>query len=122
MSEQRLSIAETYLMQFFWAEGPLRTEEVSCLAAEKAWKPTTLLTFLSRLVAKGMLGVAREGKQNVYTPRATRDEYLATEGKAFLNDLYGGSARDFIAAMVNTRGLSKEELAELRRFIDEQEV
>ena len=122
MGDQRLSDAENYLMQFFWSKGALKTDELGALAAEKNWKQTTLLTFLSRLAAKRMLAVERVGKQNIYRPLISRAEYLAAEGKAFLQDVYGGSARDFIAAMVDARGISTAELDDLRRFIDEQEA
>ena len=121
MGDMRLSDSESYIMQFFWEKGALKTDELGVLAAEKQWKQTTLLTFLSRLAAKGMLAVERVGKQNSYRPLVPRAEYLAAEGKAFLRDLYGGSTRDFIAAMVDARGISAVELDELRRFIDEQE-
>ncbi len=121
MGDQRLSESESYIMQFFWSRGALKTDELGALAAEKNWKQTTLLTFLSRLAAKGVLAVERVGKQNIYRPLVSRAEYLAAEGRAFLQDVYGGSARDFIAAMVDARGITAAELDDLRRFIDEQE-
>ena len=121
MGDLRLSESETYIMQFFWSAGALKTDELGALTAEKNWKQTTLLTFLSRLAAKGMLAIERAGKQNIYRPLVTRAEYRAAEGRAFLQDVYGGSARDFIAEMVDARGITAAELDDLRRFIDEQE-
>mgnify|MGYP003623975588 CR=1 FL=1 len=96
------------------------TEELGQLVQEKGWKPTTLLTFLSRLVAKGMLQAEKQGKSNLYRPLVTQTQYASGEGRSFLNELYGGSARDLLAAMVDGRAISTEEVAELKRGLDEQ--
>lgn len=122
MSDIRLSEAESYIMQCFWQHGPLRSDELAPLVADRGWKTTTLLTFLSRLAAKGMLTVQKQGKANLYSPCVSAEEYRQTESRAFLQQMYGGSAKDFMAAMVDARGISKTELEELRAWLDAQEV
>lgn len=121
MPDARLSEAEAYIMQLFWQHGAMKTDELSILVTEKQWKPTTLLTFLSRLVAKGMLAAQKQGKANIYRPLVGRDEYRQEEGRAFLDEMYGGSAKDFIACLAGGEGLSAGDLAELRAWLDEQE-
>lgn len=121
MGDIRLSEAEAYIMQLFWENGAMKTDELSGLVAEKEWKPTTLLTFLSRLVAKGMLEAEKQGKANLYRPLVGREEYLQGEGRAFLNEMYGGSAKSFLACLVDGQGLSAAELAELKEWLNEQE-
>ncbi|MFV0414649.1 MAG: BlaI/MecI/CopY family transcriptional regulator [Oscillospiraceae bacterium] len=121
MSEFLLSEAEAFVMEHFWKKGPLKTEELAPLVAEKGWKSTTLLTFLSRLAAKGMLLVTRQGKANLYTPLVSRAEYQRAEGTAFLNQMYGGSAKNFLAAMVDTNGLTSKDIAELKLWLEQQE-
>lgn len=120
MPEARLSEAEAYIMQLFWQHGAMKTEELSGLVAEKNWKPTTLLTFLSRLVGKGMLEAQKQGRANTYRPLVGLDEYRQGESRALLDELYGGSARDFIACLADGEGLSAGDLAELRAWLDEQ--
>lgn len=122
MADYKLSESELYIMRSFWAHGPMRTDELAGKVAERGWKPTTLLTFLSRLAAKGMLAVEKQGKSNLYRPLVTREEYGRGEGRAFLDQVYGGSARDFLAAMVEGQALSAAELAELKSWLSEQEV
>ncbi|MDL2293079.1 BlaI/MecI/CopY family transcriptional regulator [Ruminococcaceae bacterium OttesenSCG-928-D13] len=122
MPENRLSESELYIMRAFWAHGGMGTDELGALVATRGWKPTTLLTFLSRLAAKGMLAVEKRGKSNWYSPLVSREEYGRGEGRAFLDELYGGSARDFLAAMVEGRALSADEVAELRAWLNAREV
>lgn len=117
-----MSDAEAYIMRAFWAHGAMKTDELSRLVAEKEWKPTTLLTFLSRLVAKGMLAAEKQGKANLYRPRVTLEQYRRDESRAFLDEMYGGSAKDFLACLVDGQGLSSTDLDELRQWLQAQEV
>ncbi len=122
MREQKLSEAEGYIMGWFWEKGEMKADDLAALVAARGWKRSTLLTFLSRLEDKGMLAVERRKKQNEYRPIVTRAAYQQAQSKVFLEDMYGGSAKDFLSAMVTSSGISKQELAELRRWLLEQEV
>ena len=64
----------------------------------------------------------KQGKANLYSPCITEKEYRRSESEAFLQQMYGGSAKNFLAALVDSRGLSREDLDELRHWLDEQEV
>jgi predicted transcriptional regulator len=48
---------------------------------------TTYMTIMARLHKKGMLVRRREGKTDFYTPRQSRDEYLAVRARAEVEDL-----------------------------------
>ena len=122
MPEYTLSDAELHIMSQFWNHGSMKTDQLALLVADRKWKPTTLLTFLSRLVAKGMLEVEKQGKSNLYHPLVSQKKYAQKEGRLFLDQLYRGSARDFLASMVEGRAISQEELAEMRQWLNEQEV
>ncbi len=120
--ENRLSDAEYIIMRWFWKKGPLTSKELGALVADKNWKPTTLLTFLARLTEKGMLAAEKQGKANLYRPLVGKDEYKKSMGSAFLDEQYGGSAKAFLAAMVNARGLSKQDLQDLQAWLKEKEA
>lgn len=121
IDHQVLSEAETLIMEEFWNNGTMDTSMLQPLAATRGWKPTTLLTFLSRLVKKGMLSVEKQGKSNLYTPIYSQQQYKNEQAKTFLDEQYGGSATALIASMVNGKGLSKKDLNELRQWLDRQE-
>ena len=57
-----------------------------------------------------------EGRQNVYTPLVDEGEYLAFENAPFLE---GRGLPGLVAALYDSRSVSREELAELRAFLDE---
>ncbi|WP_081590240.1 BlaI/MecI/CopY family transcriptional regulator [Brevibacillus massiliensis] len=42
------------------------------VAEDKAWKQNTVITFLARLIEKGMVKAARIGKANHYQPCMSR--------------------------------------------------
>lgn len=119
---QRMSDAEMEIMELIWKmTTPCTSAEIQKeLPAGKNWKPTTLLTFLSRLTEKGLLTVEKLGKQNFYSPLVTREEYLAAETRSFLNELHGGSLRSFIAALSSGEKLPESEIDELRRWLESQ--
>lgn len=121
MKENLLSETEKSIMECFWREGAMRSEELARLMADRQWKPSTLLTFLSRLAAKGMLGVEKQGKTNLYRPLVGRDAYLQSAGRSFLRDVYGGKATDFVAAMVDGGSISNDELAALKAWLADKE-
>ena len=56
------------------------------------------------------------GRQNVYTPLVDEGEYLAFENAPFLE---GRGLPGLVAALYDSRSVSREELAELRAFLDE---
>lgn len=120
--EWKLSESEQYIMQFFWRHGPMKSDELAEKVAEKGWKTTTLLTFLSRLAAKGMLQVQKQGRANLYAPLVTQEAYRSQLSQEFLDEMYAGSAKNFLAALLDSRGLSASDVEELRTWLEGQEV
>ena len=120
-SFQKISESEMEVMRVIWASGgPVTSAQLqSALGAEKAWKATTLLTFLARLCEKGLLTAKRDGKSNVYCPLVTEKEYKRAETRTFLNEVHQGSLKSFIAALADEE-LSREELAELKEWFEQK--
>ena len=59
-----------------------------------------------------------EGRSNLYEPLITEKEYLAAESRSFLDRVFHGSVASFATALCDS-GVTKEELEELRRFLEE---
>ena len=120
-AEKRLPDAELEVMQTIWAlEAPVTAAEVQQHAA-KDWKATSVLTFLSRLCDKGFLRCAKEGRQNLYTPLVTEDDYRQQESVGFLRRLCGGSVKNLVASLSEAGALTERDIDELRAFLDAQE-
>ena len=58
------------------------------------------------------------GKRYLYAPAVTRDACVRTEGRSFLDRVFGGAAGPLIAHFVEDANLSKDEITELRRMLD----
>lgn len=71
-NDKRLPDAELEVMQTIWSLGTQVTAAEVQQHADKDWKMTSVLTFLSRLCDKGFLSCTKEGRQNLYTPSARR--------------------------------------------------
>jgi len=116
-SIRRLPDGELEIMQIIWQlEPPVSRADIE--KADSSHAPTTILTFLQRLCDKGYLKMEKQGRSNVYTPLVARQDYLASESRSLFSRLCGGSVRAFAAALQDS-GISREELDELRRLLEE---
>ena len=119
---KRLPDAELEVMKVLWELGPdtSRSEVEGGLAAF-GWAANTVNTYLSRLADKGFVSVRREGKTNLYTPLISKAHYQEEEGKTILGKLYAGSLRRFAAALHDGGSLRREDVDELRAYLDQLE-
>jgi len=118
---QRMSEAEAEVMRLIWTADDTITSAqiINEIGEKKQWKPSTIWTFLGRLVEKGLIQAKKVGKTNYYTPVLTEEEYRQEETRQFLNSVHGGSVKSFFAALSAGKSLNKDELAELRQWLDE---
>lgn len=118
---QRISDAEKEIMEFIWAAGrPVTTREIIAnLPRNKQWKQSTVITFLSRLMEKGILKATRISKANYYEPCITEQEYRNFETKQFIADVHKGSVFGFISALCDNGDLTREDIEELMKRLKE---
>lgn len=120
---RRLPDAELEVMQALWAcEIPAGREDMDAILRKiHPMAPTTLLTVLSRLSDKGFLQIQKEGRAARYTPLISREDYLARQSRQFVQKVCGESLPAFAAALCDS-GLTKEELTQLRRLLERNEL
>ena len=118
---KRLGDAELEIMQIFWeADEPLTAAAVQeKLRRRRPWPLSTLMTSLSRLVDKGFLSCDRTARNNLYAPLVAEEAYKLRESRSFLEKLYGNSFLDLVATLYGGKALGDDDLAELRRFLDD---
>ena len=113
----KISDSELEVMKLLWQAGDALTvtEIREALQRSRGWEATTVKTLVSRLVSKGV--IAQE-KRNVfyYSPRITEQEYNAWATDNLIRRLYHGSAKDLVAALVHSEGLSRQDLEELQKL------
>lgn len=120
---KHLGDAELEIMQAVWRAGePVQSSYIQqALRSRRDWPLPAVLTALNRLVEKGFLTCERRGRGNRYAPAVSEEAYREFEGRGFLQRLYGNSFPALVAALYRGRAIGREELSDLRRFLDELE-
>ena len=111
----KISDSELEVMKLLWQAGDALpvTEIRETLQRTRGWEATTVKTLVSRLVSKGAL---RQERRNVfyYSPLITEREYNAWATDSLIRRLYNGRARELVAALVRSEGLTQQDIEELR--------
>ena len=121
-SVEKISDSELEVMRVLWEAGdalPI-TEIRRSLQSSKGWEATTIKTLVQRLCAKGVLA---QEKRNVfyYSPLVSEQEYNDWATGDLIRRLYRGSAKELVAALVRSDGLSKSDVDELQAMFKVEE-
>lgn len=115
----KLFDSEIKVMDLIWENEPVSAKELSLLAAkETGWNKNTTYTVIKKLEAKGY--IKREEPGFICTALISKDEVCRAETQSLIDRLFGGSKRALFSALLEDEKLSKKELEELRRMIDER--
>ena len=90
------------------------------LQKERPWNLSALQTLLGRLVRRGFLQTEKQGKSRYYTPLVTEEDYLAEDSRRYFQKWTGGSLRDLVACLYVNHSVTKEDLEELKAFIEDE--
>ncbi len=113
--------AEWEVMNVLWEQSPRTANDViETLAARMKWHDTTVKTLLSRLVKKGVVKYRPEGNRYLYSPVIPRQRYIREESATFIDRVFGGETTPMLVHFVKNSNLSKDEIDELRRILDEK--
>src|ERR1700677_562100 len=81
---------EAEVMEELWSSGERSVRAVMVALNERAGTPrayTTYMTIMARLYKKGVLARRREGKTDIYIPKLSRDQFIASRAQADVEDL-----------------------------------
>ena len=121
LSTPSITEAEWRILQVLWDRAPASAEDVVArLSSETDWHPRTVKTLLHRLVRKKAVSFEKDGKRYLYSPRLSRSRCVREASLSFLARVFGGRAAPAIVHMVEEARLSREEIARLRRLLDEK--
>lgn len=113
--------AELEIMKVIWkAKEPITSLDIGKEVEDKGWKKTTIATFLTRLVEKGVLSADKQGKLYYYTPLISEKEYRKSQTKNLIKTLYNGSVREFAVSFFEEQKLSDKDIQELKAFFEDK--
>ena len=117
----RISETEWEIMRIVWAQHPATAAEIiaQLTATDSSWHPKTAKTLLTRLVTKGALGFEIEGRSYVYRPLVAEADCVAVASTSFLDRVFGGSLQPMLAHFVASRRLTRRDLDELKRLLED---
>jgi len=111
----KITDAELEVMKVLWsAECELTITEIrKCLEKSSDWESSTIKTLLRRLCKKGAV-IATKREVFYYKPLVGEDEYNLYTTQNLIDRLYSGSAKNLVAALLDSNKLDDRDIAELR--------
>lgn len=118
---KRLPESELDIMIIVWQnKGPITVNDIlERVNSEKKLTLSALHSYLRRLVEKGFLTCYKQGKQNAYEALVTETEYQQEESGSVLQKLYGGSLKNFVAALYSSEQITRQDIEEMKAFIQQ---
>lgn len=119
MSELQMGAIESKFADIIWSNEPITATEISKKAEEiLKWKKTTSYTVLKRLCDKGIF----KNEKGSVSSIISREDFYSMQSEKFVEETFEGSLPAFLAAFTKRKNLTQEEIAELRRIVNEYEV
>ena len=117
---ERISDAESAVMEVLWNDSPLSAAEVCEIVCEsRDWSMATVKTLLSRLVAKNAIVTRPDGRRFLYSPRLKRADYVGGESRRLVERLFGGRAAPLVAHLAEQEALTTTDLDEMEALLKE---
>lgn len=114
--------SELEILTVLWSRGPSTVRDVhEAIAQRKPTQYTTVLKTLQIMAEKGLVRRDEEQRAHIYEagrPREWTQRQLAGD---LLQRAFSGSAKSLLLGALSARKVSHEELAELRKFLEEYE-
>jgi BlaI family penicillinase repressor len=114
--------AELEILTVLWSLGPSTVRDVhEAICRRKPAQYSTVLKFLQIMAEKGLVRRNEKQRAHIYEaarPREWTQQQLAGD---LLQRAFSGSAARLMMGALSARRASKEELAEIRKLLDEHE-
>lgn len=119
----KLSEREWTVLNALWeTKGAELGTLVNTLYPDTGWNRNTVLTYLTRMEAKGLVRIDKDLTPHMYYAMLDRKSCQQKERQSFLSRVYRGSAGDLIAAFLKDEPISRDERERLRKILDDMEV
>jgi len=116
---------EMTILRILWRLGPATVRQVhEQLNAQKSGKKvgyTTALKFMQVMHEKGLLSRELEGVSHTYSPTITEEENVNQVLNKMIETTFKGSSSRLVMQLLGSHQTSKEELKEIRDFLDQLE-
>jgi BlaI family penicillinase repressor len=116
----KLGEVQLQIMQVLWQRGQATAREITDeLNRRKPIAHSTVQTLLRKLETKGAVTHKIEDRTFVFVPVREETEVATTATRDLLARLFDNSVSGLVAHLLKHEKISRRELAELRRLIEE---
>ena len=117
--KQTITDSEYSIMKILWdSDKKMTVSDVVGALDGNDWTPSTVSTFLQRLLKKNVVSCEKKGNTNLYYPLLKQNDYDMSETQSFLSKIYKGSVKNLVAALYENQKLSKEDITDLKEIFD----
>ena len=120
ISKDQLTPKEEELMQLLWEHGPLPISRLVELYPEPRPHFNTVSTVVRRLEAKGFVEHNETGGSFHYFAKVEKEYFRSRSLGNFIKNYFSGSYYGAVSALVAEEIISKEELKELLRLVEQK--
>ena len=115
--------SELEILTVLWSRGPSTVREVyeTLRRKRKSTQYATVLKFMQIMAQKGFLARDETDRAHVYAPVHSRELIQQQLASDLLQRGFDWSMKNFLIGALSARKATKEELAELRKLLDDYE-
>ena len=118
MNDYQMGAVEAKFADIIWENEPV----ASTILVKKSeeilkWKKSTTYTVLKRLCEKGIF----QNIKGTVSSLISKQEFYSLQSEKFVDETFNGSLPAFLAAFTARKNLSAEEVAQLRKMVEDYE-
>lgn len=114
--------SELEILQMLWNLGPRSVRELNDeLNKTKPVGYTTTLKILQIMAEKGIVTRIKDGRNHIYTAAVEQNAAQQQLLDKLLFGIFGGSAKKLVMQALGNHSASKEELEEIKQYIEQLE-
>jgi predicted transcriptional regulator len=114
--------AELEILSLLWEKKEASVRQIHDeISKTKETGYTTTLKIMQIMHAKGMVSRDEKSRTHIYTPSTNQGETQKSLLKNLMTTAFGGSSKKLVMQALGQENPSKEELNEIREFLDQLE-
>ena len=115
-----LSKTEEQLMELLWKQKKAFMKDLIDAYPDPKPAATTVATLLKRMQDKGFIDYEQKGRSRKYFTLVKKKDYFSKHVNGLIRNFFNDSPAQFASFITESTDLSKEQLEELKRMIDQQ--
>jgi BlaI family transcriptional regulator, penicillinase repressor len=116
----KLTNSEEQLMDLIWERENIFMKDIIERYPDPKPATTTIATLLKRMQNKGFVAYKLMGNSRQYYPLVKKSDYFSKHVNSLIKNFFGSSAMQFASFFTTETNLTKSELEDLKKIIDNE--